>query len=860
MLRFRWKRILVVSLGLAVLAAGTYLFLVLRPRDPADRLLERADDLAWNNDWVEAAPLYRKAELLCIRDRRLSDALYAHVSQFIPRADSEPIPALLLELERDESLPAARSPSTRLRILLIEGMIETNYDASMARKTWEQIESIAWRRGHYLLVARAMGEQGIAAFLLGDIGSAERHVQIAWITAKYLHDPAAHVRYASVYGAGLIELQQYDQALGVLNEAIATAARNPQVAYPSIAVNSKIDALRGLHRYDQALLLSDEAIRRLPASSLDAHLFQIFTSRGQIFSDMNRWEEAATVYSRALGYARHLQYWRGVAQTGGLLAQALEQKGRLKDALMAIDEAIEANKRLPQELYFVPRNLAIKAEILGKLSQVKASHFLYEKSLALIDSLIATAPTPQVERELITQLSVVYTGYFRSLANEGHLAEAFDVVEKARGRVEAQALEDHPLVLPHQASTEEQHIALLNMRLLESGDLPTKEKLERALRDEEWNCDESTLASRAANAPLSLAVIQHHLKPGELLLEYVLANPASWVLAITNRSAHSYTLVGKSEIEHYALRYEAVVRQRRSDPALGAALFQRLLLPVEEYPESSSIIIVPDGNLHLLPFSALVDRNEYVLNHHVLSVSPSATVLALLRDRESGTLQDSRSYVGVAAWSEDSESHTSIIRAATLGFPRPSLPSLPESKKEVEEIATNFPQSSTLLLGDNATETRFKELPLRDYRVLHLALHGYANIEFPDRSALIFAPDPHGTDDGLLEVREIRHLRLKSRLVTLSACNTGVGPIGASDIANMGNAFIEAGAETVVSTLWDLEDRTTERLMTDFYQRLSHHEDKVSSLREAQLDMAQAGLSPYYWAGFEVAGDPSGTL
>ena len=84
--------------------------------------------------------------------------------------------------------------------------------------------------------------------------------------------------------------------------------------------------------------------------------------------------------------------------------------------------------------------------------------------------------------------------------------------------------------------------------------------------------------------------------------------------------------------------------------------------------------------------------------------------------------------------------------------------------------------------------------------------HLYADLEYPDRSALIFAPEPHGPDDGLLQVREIRTLHLKAKLVTLSACDTGVGPVGEAGVDNLVNAFIEAGADSVVSTLWELED------------------------------------------------------
>jgi hypothetical protein len=143
---------------------------------------------------------------------------------------------------------------------------------------------------------------------------------------------------------------------------------------------------------------------------------------------------------------------------------------------------------------------------------------------------------------------------------------------------------------------------------------------------------------------------------------------------------------------------------------------------------------------------------------------------------------------------------------------------------------------------------------------IHLALHGYVDSEFPDRSALVFAPQQQPTDDSLLQVREIRNLRLNANLVTLSACNTGVGPVGEEGVANIVNAFIEAGSQSVVSTLWELEDHATTHLMTVFYEHLGRHEEKAEALRQAQLEMLNSGSPPYYWAAFVLDGEPNGSL
>jgi len=848
--------------GLGVLATSGFLlaprihqYFLLR-NNAADRLRFRADDLSWKNQWIAARPLYASAELLYEKQGRGSEALYSHISQFIPRAETEPATGLLFELNSDLQKPEARDPATKLRILEIEGMIAANYDASLARKTWKDVQALAQEQHRYSLAMRARGEQGIAAFLLGDVASAKKLVTRAWLAAKVLHDQAAHVRYASAYGAGLVEIQRYNEALKALDDAIHTAENSDGVAYPTIAVNSKIDALCGLGRYREALALADQALHRLPSGELDAHRFQLHTSKGNVYEAMEFFDDASVEYGQALVYARRIQYWRGIVQTGGLQAAAYERRGLLHEALMAINEALYANTRIPDELYFSPRNLGIKAKILSRMGHSQKAAELYEKSAHLLDSLFATAPTPNVERQLISEMREVYADYYEMLSLQGKVAAAFRVIEQARGRVELEALRDHAPTTPHLPSPEEKYVTELNLRLLKADRRGSSEILARELYEAELQLDASTPGGKRTRAPVSLKSVQHHLGPNELLLEFVMANPASSVLAITDRSVHRYTLVSWKTLRPQVSAYRKTLKGRRSDQALARTLFSELLAPVHEYKTKPTVLLVPDEELHLLPFGALVDDEKFAIEDHTFSSTPSATVLSLLRDRAVGTIDDSLSYVGVAAWTAPPQT---VPATAVRGVADDSLslPFLPQTAREVELVAQDLKGPGTMLIGAEATESHFKHLPLGQYKVLHLALHAFADVEFPDRSALVFAPQEDGRDDGLLEAREIRELHLNAKLVTLSACDTGVGAIGASDVANLVNAFIEAGSSTVVSSQWSLEDAATERLMAAFYEALTKGVAADDALRQGQLLLLRSGLPPYYWAGFQIAGNPA---
>jgi CHAT domain-containing protein len=118
--------------------------------------------------------------------------------------------------------------------------------------------------------------------------------------------------------------------------------------------------------------------------------------------------------------------------------------------------------------------------------------------------------------------------------------------------------------------------------------------------------------------------------------------------------------------------------------------------------------------------------------------------------------------------------------------------------------------------------------------------------------------DPNTSDDGLLEFQEITQLSLSADLVTLSACDTANGKLeGEEGIDGLAEAFLLAGAKSVVGALWDVEDSATRTLMKAFYSHLGQGQDKAFALRQAKLHYLQtsANSSPVYWAPFTLIGD-----
>jgi CHAT domain-containing protein len=857
------KRIALVLLALVLVLTGTYYYAVTphRPFVPAgsaEDLLYRADTLAWNDRWEEAEPLYKSAEALFRTQRNQSKALYAAVSQ-IPPNESVDIPATIWSLTADLTQLGANDPETRLRILTVRGILQTNQDAAQAHATWEEVERLARKLHHYELATRAVGEQGIAAFILGDALTAKKQVLLAWGLAKAEKDPAASIRYASAFGAGLVAVGRYGEAMTPLNEAIKIAQAHPEVAYPTLAINTKIDALAGLHRDSEALQLANDSLSRLKGTQFDGQKTQAYLSRGRIHSDLGDQGAAISDYQTALDLASHMHNYRGLTDVGGTLAQTYLDSGDLGAALSAINAAIQANTNIPNELYLAPANLALKAKIVDNMGNSKEADGLFRESIALVDAMIQRASTVSVERQLLAEMSDIYSAYFASLCQQSRFDDALQVLEKVRGRLEAEALEHHSSQPPYAPTPQEQELTRLNIALINTDDPKKRDDLMSAIYGTEINLGPSKLVAASITHPVTLAQLQRVLAPDQLLIEYVLAKPASHALAVTKTAVHSYPLNSGAGIDADAKKYLDKIHAKVADPALAQTLFAELLAPIREYSTQKDLIIVPDGQLHLLPFSALVNQGAYVLASHTVDVAPSSTAFEVLNRHSEGKEKVEMPYVGVAAWTQNADNRNPILRAIS-GPERSQFVPLPHSEAEVETIAQDLPHPNTILFGANATETRFKQLSTESTEVIHLALHGYADVDYPDRSALIFAPEPNGPDDGLLQVREIRDLHIRAKLVTLSACDTGVGPVGEADVANMVNAFIEAGADSVVSTLWDLNDESTEHLMTIFYSRLALRQRKVDALRSAQLELLNQGLPPYFWAGVQIVGDPSGTI
>jgi CHAT domain-containing protein len=242
------------------------------------------------------------------------------------------------------------------------------------------------------------------------------------------------------------------------------------------------------------------------------------------------------------------------------------------------------------------------------------------------------------------------------------------------------------------------------------------------------------------------------------------------------------------------------------------------------------LTIVPHSPLHYLPFAALHDGQGWLLQQHGVRMLPSASVERLLEAIPRST------------------THNALILAnPDTGV---SANDLAYAEQEARGISQNFSSSRTL------TRAAASERALRNesgsYGYVHLATHGKFQSSAPLKSFLLLAGDAEY--DGLLTVDEIYGLKLHADLVSLSACETGLGKGSAGDdVVGLVRGFFYSGARTLLASYWSVDDAATAEIMQKFYAGLNR-QNKRDALRSAQLELLGHGAAPFYWASFYLTG------
>jgi CHAT domain-containing protein len=332
----------------------------------------------------------------------------------------------------------------------------------------------------------------------------------------------------------------------------------------------------------------------------------------------------------------------------------------------------------------------------------------------------------------------------------------------------------------------------------------------------------------------------------------------SWLMVSTRGATRVYRMPDADEIDPAVSLFLGLLDRRDGSEARGAARLYRDLLQsaLDDLPSSvRRLIIVPDRNLHRLPFAALrpAPGQPSVAERYEISVVPSATVW--LRWRQAPAERMPQAVLAMADPAlPTTGDHVASMRAWALATSfEPGR--LPRARDEAQSATRALGGGSRVVEGDRATEHFLKHANLDRFAVLHFAAHAVVDDEHPERSAVVLAPGS-AAEDGLLQPREIVGLDLDRRIVVLSACQSGVGELLPGEgMMSLAHAFFQAGADAVVASLWPLRDEDAAEFFEPFYQYLARGLNVSAALAAATRDRIRAGAPAAAWAGIVLLGN-----
>lgn len=442
----------------------------------------------------------------------------------------------------------------------------------------------------------------------------------------------------------------------------------------------------------------------------------------------------------------------------------------------------------------------------------------------------------------------VYGQLAAALLALGQPDEAFEVADAARGawgRQLASTAQGGSGLMPareellRRIGSLEDEIRSREEEGLEIAEL--RERLTQAEREYEiTSLNAGDEAQRPIRPEVSASRVREALGPEELMLSYLVTPEQLFVFSLTREQLRARVVpVSATEVEARVrlarrLLADPATQPEEADAVLGV-LGQWLVDSVTAGPEPRRLILVPHGVLAYLPFGALKSGGKYLIERSSLVHLPAASFLVSHRSSDTRSME--------------------VIAMAPLPD------ALPGSALEVRAVGRAY-RGARILVGRRARERELRAV-LQSGAVAHVASHARLNRMNPLFSRIELVPGRASSpeDDGRLEVHEVLGLKIRSPLVFLSGCETGLGPGSArryspgEDYVTLAAAFLTAGARQVVATLWAIPDTGAAAFAARFYAELSRT-GPAEALAGAQRALLAGGRfrHPYYWAGYRLAG------
>lgn len=680
---------------------------------------------------------------------------------------------------------------------------------------------------------------GIINNLLGDPDQAiaNHEKAIAIFSKNYGEDYSEIANTYNLIGASYTKKKIDNQALAYHNKALEMQLKKLSSNHPDIvnSYNYLGDFYAEAGHYEQALAEYEKA---LTANGFQTNHFQDVLSLGYLINTLSA---AGSAYlaqyqkqPNAIFLNKARQYFIKSAEAMDTLRNTLVEGGSKQTLLQDNYAVYEQMLKIDYLLFQQTNSLPYLQEAFQYASRAKSQ--LLHEAMQESDALrFAGLPDTLMQREYDLRIDITY--------NEKRKQELLS----SKGSETDSAV----LVISSKLFDLKQDYEKLKKSFIE--DYPDYYKLKY---------NQNAISAKAVQTDL--------LQPNQAMLEYFVGDSSIFAFVLRPDTLIMQEVKKDFPLEDWVKSLRENIYQNRTTGAVAYTeaaynLYQKLIAPVKSLlPEQ--LIIIPDGILGYVPFEALLttkperairfNTHPYLLKEYQISYCYSATLLREMQQKKR-VKEPTEALLAVAPFYTGD---TTLLAGlfAYDGTTRKDLSPLQNSGEEVYRI--NKLWKGDVLTGTNATEATFTERA-GNYRILHLATHGRADERVGDYSFLAFSEIKDSVENELLYVRDLYNLQLNADLVVLSACETGLGKLSRGEgIISLARAFAYAGAKSIFTTLWSVDDAKTKDLMVDFYRKLKKGLTKDAALRQAKLDYLEshanpADAHPFYWAGFAPIGD-----
>jgi CHAT domain-containing protein len=519
--------------------------------------------------------------------------------------------------------------------------------------------------------------------------------------------------------------------------------------------------------------------------------------------------------------------------------KALAETGKREEAKAAFDEAL-ASARVEDmgDLYWVA--LFERGRIAEAEKQLEQAAAYYRRAVEVVELQRSSINTEASKIGFVGDKQSLYARLVGILVTQGKAAEAFEYVERSKSRALVDMLSAKKNFSVEGADPEKTKQLLEQLDSIDLSapvsDSPTDpnaagvRKLVATRRELRSTAPEFSSLVTVSSVPLE--ELQSLLGEDEQLVEYYYQGDDLYAFVLGRSGLQALKLDGAG-LANQVGKFRNAIELAGSSlwKAPAKALYERLWKPVEGTLTAKNIVVVGHGALHYLPFAALQDANgNFLVDRYGLRFLPSAGVLKYLR----------------RPW-QGKPDHLLALGNPDLDDPKLDLK---YAQDEARALAGLFPDSR-LLVRKEATESSFKKAGAAFSR-LHFATHGKFEPDDPLSSGLYLTKD--ADNDGVLTAGELYSMSLDADLVTLSACETGLGKVAnGDDVVGLTRGFLYAGSRSIVASLWSVDDQATGALMKAFYTNLAGM-NKEQALRQAQIKIREAYPHPFFWAAFELTG------